>query len=62
MGSFLCNSLEMEVCVSFFADFIFLMSSFTGLAPFLHILANSSVIKDLAWCRECPDFLVTGKL
>ncbi|PFX15738.1 General transcription factor 3C polypeptide 2 [Stylophora pistillata] len=30
------------------------------LAPFLHIPANSSVIKDLAWCHECPDYLVTG--
>ncbi|XP_078383738.1 uncharacterized protein LOC144666216 isoform X2 [Oculina patagonica] len=30
------------------------------LAPFLHIATNSSVVKDLAWCPQYPDHLVTG--
>lgn len=30
------------------------------LAPFLHIAANSSVVTDLAWCPQYPEYLVTG--
>lgn len=30
------------------------------LFPFLHISANSSVIRELAWCPQNPDIFVTG--
>ena len=40
---------------------VLFMSFFAGLAPFLHIAANSSVVTDLAWCPQYPEYLVTGK-